>query len=131
MRFTAPERADLDATVFAHPVFDTLEQAHLALCRQPQWPEVDELNALWQAPENRFGNPYRFVAQETLADGLHYEQRIFEQGLIATRQPQLARSVQCLHLDALSAHQGGLERRASARTSPRSAPSNAPAANAR
>ena len=85
MRFTAPERADLDASVFAHPVFATLADGHLALCRQPQWPAVDSLNALWRAPENRFGNPYRFVAQETLADGLHYEQRIFEQGLVATR----------------------------------------------
>ena len=85
MRFTAPERADLDATVFAHPVFNTLAKDHLALCRQPHWPAVDGLNALWHAPENRFGNPYRFVAQETLADGLHYEQRIFEQGIIATR----------------------------------------------
>ncbi|MBP7982114.1 MAG: DUF3025 domain-containing protein [Arenimonas sp.] len=85
MRFMAPERTDLDAALFTHPVFDTLAQAHLALCRQPQWPEVAELNALWRAPKNRFGTPYRFVAQETLADGLHYEQRIFEHGLISTR----------------------------------------------
>lgn len=85
MRFTAPERADLDAAVLRHPVFDTLEQAHLALCRQPQWPEVDSLNALWPTPENRAETPYRFVAQETLSDGLHYEQRIFEQGVISTR----------------------------------------------
>lgn len=85
MRFTAPERADLDPAVFTHPVFDTLAHAHLALCRQPDWPEVDSLNAFWPASENRGGTPYRFAAQETLADGLHYEQRIFEQGLIATR----------------------------------------------
>jgi hypothetical protein len=85
MRYTAPERADLDAAVFRHPVFDTLQPAHLALCRQPDWPDVDDLNTLWHAPENRFGKPYRFTAQEALADGLHYERRIFDQGLIATR----------------------------------------------
>lgn len=85
MRFTAPERADLDAAVFRHPVFATLDEAHLTLCRQPDWPAVDSLNALWRAPVIRFGKPTRFVAQESLADGLHYEQRIFDQGVISTR----------------------------------------------
>lgn len=85
MRFTAPERSELDTAVFDHPVFSTLDPEHLSLCRQLHWPDVNGINALWHAPENRFGNPYRFVAQDALADDLHYEQRIFEQGRIATR----------------------------------------------
>ena len=68
MRFTAPERADLDASVFAHPVFATLEDGHLALCRQPQWPVVDSLNALWQAPENRFGQRHGSLFPNAVED---------------------------------------------------------------
>jgi hypothetical protein len=52
------------------------------LLRGQAWPGVDTLNA-W-LPVDR---AYRFAAQtpDLLADGLHYEQRIADHGLIATR----------------------------------------------
>jgi hypothetical protein len=52
------------------------------LLRGQAWPGVDTLNA-W-LPADR---AYRFAAQtpDLLADGLHYEQRIADHGLIATR----------------------------------------------
>jgi hypothetical protein len=53
------------------------------LLRGQAWPGVDGLNARLPA-----GCAYRFAAQtpDLLADGLHYEQRIAERGLIATRE---------------------------------------------
>ncbi len=85
MRYRAPARAAVPAATFAHPVFDGLTDAQRALCRQPQWPGISELNALWQAPASDAGARLRFVAQEPLDDGLHYERRIHDHGLIATR----------------------------------------------
>lgn len=85
MRYRAPARAAVPASAFAHPVFDGLTDAQRALCRQPQWPGISELNALWQAPASDAGARLRFVAQESLDDGLHYERRIHDHGLIATR----------------------------------------------
>ena len=85
MRYCAPDRECLDALIWQHPVFTYLNHRHLALCRILEWPEVDSLNGLWQAPLNSNGQNYRFVAQEVLADSLHYEQRIFEFGDIPTR----------------------------------------------
>lgn len=83
--YRAPTRAEVPPSLFAHPAFDGLSEAQRVLCRQPQWPGVDDLNALWQAPLSDAGARLRFVAQETLADGLHYERRIHDHGLIATR----------------------------------------------
>lgn len=85
MRYRAPARAAVPAATFAHPVFDGLTDAQRALCRQPHWPGISELNALWQAPASGAGARLRFVAQEPLDDGLHYERRIHDHGLIATR----------------------------------------------
>jgi hypothetical protein len=47
------------------------------------WPSIDELNARWPQSASE-----RFVAQtrELLEDGLHYEERIAQRGLIATRE---------------------------------------------
>jgi hypothetical protein len=81
MRFIAPARTELDAAIFQHPVFLHLSNTHLQLCQTQHWPEVQGLNSLWQARTSA----YQFVAQETLSDALHYEQRIAEQGAIATR----------------------------------------------
>lgn len=85
MRFIAPARADLDDSVFQHPVFSYLSNVHLQLCQTVQWPEVQGLNSLWPLPSNPFSTTYQFVAQETLNDALHYEQRIAELGAISTR----------------------------------------------
>lgn len=85
MRYIAPERAELDASVFQHPVFAALEEQYAALCVGADWPDVQHLNHLWQAPINSQGLNYRFVAQESISDQQHYEQRIFDQAIISTR----------------------------------------------
>lgn len=85
MRYIAPARAELDSSIFSHPVFETLEAQHLALCMQADWPEVERLNNVWHAPQNRQGSLFRFVAQESIDDGQHYEQRIYHHAVVATR----------------------------------------------
>lgn len=86
MRYLAPERGHIEAQVYAHPVFAMLADRQLELCRSEAWPDMAALNALWNAPVNAAGRPYRFVEQSALRDGLHYEQRIAETGTIATRE---------------------------------------------
>ncbi len=85
MRYIAPNRSELEASVFQHPVFQTLASQHLALCVQSDWPKVDILNQQWRSLKNSQGHSIQFVAQEALTDILHYEQRIFNQGVVATR----------------------------------------------
>lgn len=53
------------------------------LLEAPEWPSIDAFNARW--PHDV---PIRFSAQtrELLADGLHYERRIAERGVVATRE---------------------------------------------
>jgi Protein of unknown function (DUF3025) len=85
MRFIAPARADLDASIFQHPVFLSLAEQHLRLCQTESWPDVDYLNTLWSMPSYAANTVHQFVAQEMLSDELHYEQRIAEYGGIATR----------------------------------------------
>lgn len=79
-RFIAPSRSGLDAGVFAHPVFDGLSVFHDWLT-SPAWPTPAQLNdALPSAGK-------RFVQQDQtlIDDGLHYEVRIAERHVIATR----------------------------------------------
>jgi len=82
MRYRAPARDAVEAAVFAQPPL-SLWPAYEPWLKSATWPSVDELNSAW--PE---ATPERFAAQtrELLDDGLHYEQRIAERGLIATRQ---------------------------------------------
>lgn len=52
------------------------------------WLTVEDLNQLWRKPVlSPLGHEYRFVEQTTALeqDGLYYEQRIFETGVIPTR----------------------------------------------
>lgn len=82
MRYVAPPREAVDAQVFERmPLAGWHEFA--ALLEAREWPSVDAFAAFLQADA-----PVRFVAQtrELLADGLHYEQRIAERGLVATRE---------------------------------------------
>jgi len=81
MRFVAPEREAVDRSVFSRPPLSQW-RAFDDLLRSAEWPGIDALNRHCKP-----GSP-RFVAQtpELLADGLHYEQRIFERGAIATRE---------------------------------------------
>jgi hypothetical protein len=81
-RYVAPAREAVDPTVFAVlPLADWSD--YDALLRGPHWPAVDALNAL-----RHDASKPRFAAQDhtLLADGLHYEQRIADRGVIATRE---------------------------------------------
>lgn len=80
MRFVAPARDVVDADAFQRPPL-SLWNEYADLLRG-DWPDVATLNA-----RSRDASVC-FVAQtpELLADGLHYEQRIFERGEIATRE---------------------------------------------
>ncbi len=87
-KFIAPLRDGLDAGFFDAALFDGF-RAHEPWFRAPEWPALDELNAaLGAAIHPHSGANLTFVAQTPalLADGLHYEQRIFERGEIATRE---------------------------------------------
>jgi hypothetical protein len=82
MRYRAPARDAVETAVFAQPPL-SFWQTYLHWLKDAAWPSVEQLNAAW--PE---AAPERFAAQtrELLDDGLHYEQRIAERGLIATRE---------------------------------------------
>ena len=95
-RFLAPLRADVSVDRFRQPLFSQLERFR-SLFAGDDWPTLVQLNsALLQisspspssSKPDPSGLPRCFVEQsETLlADGLHYEARIFERGEIATRR---------------------------------------------
>lgn len=87
MRYQAPARADLSDGVFAHPGFAALSP-YRDLLDGLSWPSVGALNdRLGPLRHTQTGRELRFVAQDEslLADGQHYEGRIFSNGLIATR----------------------------------------------
>ena len=81
MRFVAPSRAQVDASVFARPPLSQWREFD-GLLRGGEWPRLDDLNAC-VPPEAA-----RFVAQtpDLLQDGLHYEARIAQRQQIATRE---------------------------------------------
>ena len=80
MRFKAPAREAVDADVFMRPPLSRWSE--YADLLRGAWPDLAALNA--RLPDASI----RFAAQtrELLADGLHYEQRIFARGEIATRE---------------------------------------------
>lgn len=82
MRYVAPAREAVDPAVFGRsPLAGWREYADLL--QGSDWPAIDALNA--RRPP---GVHERFAAQTPalLADGRHYEQRIAERGVIATRE---------------------------------------------
>jgi hypothetical protein len=82
MRHVAPARDAVDPAVFGRMPLAAW-RGHAGLVEGRDWPSVDALN------EHRPpGMRERFAAQTRalLADGLHYEQRIADRGLIATRE---------------------------------------------
>lgn len=83
-RFQAPERAHVGREVFSHSIFARYA-AFLPLLNGTDWPSLNDLNDLLHA--NLDLARYRFVKQDRqlLADGLHYETRIAERGMVATR----------------------------------------------
>lgn len=87
MRFQAPARAAVHSHRFGHPLYADFAR-HRALLLGPAWPSIDALNACWTAPRHRYAaQDLHFVTQHPtlLTDGLHYEERIYAAGAIATR----------------------------------------------
>ena len=87
MRFVPPARTEVDAAVFDRPVFAGLTRLRDLLVGG-DWPELPALQARLQPLAHRqTGLPLTFAAADALrGDGMHYERRIVEQGVIATRQ---------------------------------------------
>lgn len=79
-RFVAPARAAVAPDRFAHPVFAGFTP-WLHWATQADWPGIEQLDAAMPLPGLRFARQDSAL----LDDGLHYEARIAERGLIATR----------------------------------------------
>lgn len=88
-RFVAPLRTEVDRALFAHPLY-----AWMAPWRDwllaADWPAVGAMDAALAVAWREAGLPeprVRLAEQDDalLADGLHYELRIAERGLVATR----------------------------------------------
>ncbi|PJK05172.1 hypothetical protein CO612_05355 [Lysobacteraceae bacterium NML71-0210] len=80
-RFQPPQRHEIAATVFEHPLYADL-QAFAGWLKSERWPDLAELNAALPVAGRRFVVQDRTLLQ----DGLHYEVRIAERGQIATRE---------------------------------------------
>ncbi len=86
--FISPARESVNKTIFKHPVFHDVAD-YLPWAVSEQWPDVDTLNQFGTSLLHAYaGKPLVFAKQsaELLNDGMHYEQRIFQRGLIATRE---------------------------------------------
>ena len=88
MRFVAPAREAVDPAVFVRPPLAHWAE-FAALFGVQEWPTVADLDALRNKVQNdiKITLPH-FVAQspQLLGDGLHYEARIAERGIVATRE---------------------------------------------
>lgn len=87
MRFNPPARIKVDAAVFDHLVFAGFAPFGDLLIGS-DWPDLQALQARLQPLRHRkTGAPLALVDAESLDDdGLHYEQRILQRGVIATRR---------------------------------------------
>lgn len=86
-RFVAPPRGSVPPQRFGLPLYHGFA-AHRDWIQSPAWPAVEALDARLGAPLHpHSGVPLHFATQAgaLLEDGLHYEQRILERGLVATR----------------------------------------------
>jgi Protein of unknown function (DUF3025) len=86
--FISPTRDAVNKTIFRHPVFKDVED-YLPWATSEHWPMVDDLNQTCVNFQHAYTQkPLVFVTQtaDLLVDGLHYEQRIFQTGKIATRE---------------------------------------------
>jgi Protein of unknown function (DUF3025) len=86
--FISPTREAVNKTIFRHPVFQDVED-YLSWAISEHWLNVDDLNQTCVNLLHAYTQkPLVFVTQtaDLLADGLHYEQRIFQTGQIATRE---------------------------------------------
>jgi hypothetical protein len=86
-RFIAPDRRAVPEAVFQHPAFAPYAE-YGDLLRAGEWPSVAMLNVLAQGLRHAHTQAaMRFVEQDDalLADGMHYEDRIYARGEIPTR----------------------------------------------
>jgi Protein of unknown function (DUF3025) len=86
--FISPARDQVNKTIFQHPLFNDVAE-FLPWALSKQWPEVDALNKTRLSLQHSYtGKLLMFVEQtaDLLNDGMHYEQRIFQTGVIATRK---------------------------------------------
>jgi hypothetical protein len=86
-RFIAPARSQVDLRRFEAPIFDDFRR-HASWWNDAAPPSFEAMNAALDAAIHpHSGAALRFVEQTPalLDDGLHYEQRIYERGEIATR----------------------------------------------
>ena len=86
--FISPARESVNKTIFKHPVFHDVAD-YLPWAVSEHWPDVEALNQSGASLLHAYtGKPLVFAKQsaELLNDGMHYEQRIFQRGLIATRE---------------------------------------------
>lgn len=86
--FISPAREKVNKTIFKHPIFHDVAD-FLPWALSEQWHDVEALNQSSINFSHAYtGKPLVFAKQtaELLNDGMHYEQRIFQRGLIATRE---------------------------------------------
>lgn len=83
MRFVSPARSEVSARAFEHPIFAGFD-APEGWLDVGEWPVVANV----AAPRHALtGKALRFVDQDELPDdGLHYERRIHDEGVIPTRR---------------------------------------------
>lgn len=86
--FISPSRENVDKSIFRHPVFNDVA-AFLSWAEGEHWPSVGSLNFSQEKLMHAYtGLPLIFEKQTAglVLDGMHYEQRIFQRGQIATRE---------------------------------------------
>ncbi len=86
--FISPARECVNKNIFKHPVFLDVAE-FLPWAESEQWPSVESLNQSPKPLQHAYTcMPLAFERQtaELVLDGLHYEQRIYQRGQIATRE---------------------------------------------
>jgi len=86
--FISPARENVNKNIFRHPVFNDVA-GFLSWAESEQWPTVESLNfASERLLHDYTGMPLVFEKQtaDLVLDGMHYEQRIYQRGKIATRE---------------------------------------------
>ncbi len=87
MRFIAPPREQVDPAVFARPPLRDWDEFELLLHSQA-WPDIAALELSRDEVQKNTKDTLPRFAEQTpalLRDGLHYESRIAERGIVATR----------------------------------------------
>ena len=86
--FISPARENVNKSIFKHPVFKDVAE-YLAWAESAEWPSVESLNSCSGTLVHSYTSmqlAFERQTAELLNDGMHYEQRIHQRGLIATRE---------------------------------------------